>query len=487
MRNGFRHIRELRRSDDGTILAIWGVSFVALFGIVAMSFDMGRIGITQTELQSFADHVALAAAGELDGGSDAITRAEAAAANLVSDFQTFGNANNTLAGATDYTLVFLTDLPASDASAMTAVTTDPEDAQFVRVIVNNATVNLTFGAAFSALSGNAGPNNVVSASAVAGYDRYVCDSVPIFFCLPTTPLAPGNMINLRSGGGGGAHWGPGNYGFLDQNFLSADPDGACAGKSGGPLMRCLLGATGTITQCYKSGGIDTEPGQKNGITGVSINTRFDIYSGSMQGEKNNADYAPAPNVIKGIVPKGGGSCIGNNVDPSPDTAGLPRDDCFATGTCGGNGRFGDGTWTSGRINYVNMNYGGVDPHPTATTRWQYYLAEIAAAGGGGSTNAILPPGLSETGRRMCSNNQTADPDRRTFTVAAVNCTANPVTGSETGVPVEGYYKVFLTEPVGNDGGSPPTVDIWGEVIEIIGAGVGGGAGGVFRDVVQLYR
>ena len=45
----------------------FGVSMAVLFGIVALSFDIGRLGSTQSERQSFADNVALAAAGELDG------------------------------------------------------------------------------------------------------------------------------------------------------------------------------------------------------------------------------------------------------------------------------------------------------------------------------------------------------------------------------------------------------------------------------------
>ena len=103
----------------------------------------------------------------------------------------------------------------------------------------------------------------------------------------------------------------------------------------------------------------------------------------MNGKKNDPDYAPAPNVIKGIVPKGGGSCIGSSEEESSDTVGLPRDDCFETGTCS---RFGDGVWTNGRANYVATNYAGTDPSldaAAATTRYEYYLAEIAAAGGGG--------------------------------------------------------------------------------------------------------
>jgi uncharacterized membrane protein len=220
-----RNIKELAKANEGTILAFWGVSFAVLFGIVAMSFDMGRIGITQSELQSYADNVALAAAGELDGGATAITRAQAAAANMIADTETFGNGNNVLAGATDYTLVFLSDLPACDSFTTcppTAVTTNPADAIYAWVTVANHNVDLTFAAAFSALTGAGSPANTVSARAIAGFTGYACDITPLFFCLPSPTYSAnaniGSVIELRAGKQGAA-WAPGDFGFLDLSSI----------------------------------------------------------------------------------------------------------------------------------------------------------------------------------------------------------------------------------------------------------------------------
>ena len=92
-------IERFRRAEDGTAAILWAISLVVVLGLVALAFDIGRLGATQSELQSFADNVALAAAGELDGKADAITRATAAAANLVSDSQTFANGDQALAGS----------------------------------------------------------------------------------------------------------------------------------------------------------------------------------------------------------------------------------------------------------------------------------------------------------------------------------------------------------------------------------------------------
>lgn len=484
-------IRQFAREDSGTMLVTWGLTFVVLLGIAAMSFDLGRTGITRSELQSFTDNVALAAAGELDGKDDAITRARAAAANLISDRKTFGSGGSVLSGDTDYTLTFFSELPADDTAALTSVTTDPAEAAFVRAVATPSTVGAYYGAAFAALTGTNRPNEQARASSVAGFTQYACDITPLMFCVPpgfSADASIGEMILLRSGGNGAA-WGPGDFGFLDPGKVLVDEDGPCAGLSGAQLDACLLGAEGSITQCFSQRGVDIEPGQKVGIRDAVFNVRFDMYHAIMNGKRNDPDYPPAPNVIKGIVPKskgkgkGGGSCIGNSEEIA-DSLGLPKDDCFESGGCS---RFGDGNWAAGRLEYVDANYGGVDPHPAAVTRFEYYLAEIAAAGGPGSSSPILS-GLQETGRPVCSPNQSVDVNRRVVIAAGIDCVANPVQGSATNVPVQEFVKVFLTEPVGDDGTSPPTLDIWGEVVGSAGGGAGGtGDAGIFRDVVQLYR
>jgi hypothetical protein len=485
-----RSIKELLAAEDGALMVFWGVSFAVILGFVALSFDMGRIAITRTELQAYADNVALAAAGELDGNADAITRAISAAA-LISDTKTFGSGGSTLNGSSDYTLTFLSDLPGSDTAALGAVTTNARDAIYVQATVDTSTVELTFAAAFMGLTGNTGPDATANATAVAGFTQYACDVTPLMFCLPSSSYTAdaniGNMIRLRAGGNGAA-WGPGAFGFLDPSKSKVDPDGPCGGLNGVKLDACLLGATGSRTQCFNIRGVDIEPGQKVGIEDAIFNVRFDIYKSIMNGSKNDPAYAPAPNVIKGIVPGGGNSCIGQNEQISTDTVGLPRDDCFSSNTCFNN-RFGNGDWSQGRVTYVNTNYGGVDPSAAAaaaTTRYKYYLAEINTALASGSD---ILSGLSESGLPQCSNNQSSDPDRRVVIAAGIDCGANSVQGAATNIPVKEFFKIFLTEPVGDDGTSPTRLDIWGEVVGSAGGnGAGtGGSGGIFRDVVQLYR
>lgn len=69
---GLGTIRTLARDEAGTILVFLGIVLGVVLGFVAPAFDLGRASITRSELQSFADSVALAATGELDGNNDAI-------------------------------------------------------------------------------------------------------------------------------------------------------------------------------------------------------------------------------------------------------------------------------------------------------------------------------------------------------------------------------------------------------------------------------
>ncbi len=500
-------LKQIRQDEAGTVAVIWAMALVMVFGLMALSFDFGKISATHSELQTFADNVALAAAGELDGKTDAITRATAAAANLIADTQSFGTANAALNSA-DYTLTFYSDLPALDTSPLdpTDITTDPEEAIFASVAVQPHTIDLLFTSVASFLSG--GANNIsatFAATAVAGYTQAACDLTPVMFCLPqdaggnTIFPVMGDMILLRSGGQG-AGWGPGDFGWLDPTVY-ADLGGTCSGQSGNNLLRCLVGAIQNKTQCVNQRGVDTEPGQKVGIEDAALNTRFDIYKGSMASAKNDPNYAPAPNVISGYKQ----NCNPNKT-ASTNTKRMPRNDCFTSGTCS---RFGQGYIPATSANYaqyMDMNFGDGDGiyEPSgddatgafvagqgaegayAGTRYGQYLNEIAYGNNG---PIIQAPGKEENGYKMCATVPPTGPERRVIIAAAIDCQANPINGKETGVPVEKFYEMFITEPIGNNGASPPTLDIYVEVIgEAGGDGYGSaGPGGIFRDVVQLYR
>ncbi|MGR3662186.1 MAG: pilus assembly protein TadG-related protein [Paracoccaceae bacterium] len=527
-----RKIIHFSHDQRGTIAILWAVALVAVLGLVAATFEVGKMSSTHSELQSFVDNVAIAAAAELDGGADAITNS-VAAANLISDKITFTTDTKTVSGPGDFTLVFHALLPDDDTDALGAdITTNPGLAQYVEVIANPKAVGMTFLRTVNGLLGNPlGTDPQITATAVAGYTQAACDITPLMFCLPSGGgsvtdghwgLDIGDMMLLRSGGGNGTAWGPGNFGFIDLDAFQ-DTSGVCADE-GGNKLACLIAAQNGITQCILKRGFDTEPGQKEGITSAAFNVRFDIYQAVLNGKKGNKDFAPAPNVIKGVKPKGG-SCIRGNSEDTTDTIALPRDTCFSTG-CGGNNRFGDGDWD--RPDYLNKNHdittlgetpdrSGSDTHlPTlaadeakAGSRYAMYLREIKwgqtnpyskPIGDGPSTGAanILHPDLSESGLPQCSSATPGGPERRLIIAVGVDCENSPIPikGRAKGVAPELYVQIFLTEPVGedpqfNEDGSKkaPKFNIYEEVVSFpdpIGSGAGG-TSGKFHDIVQLYR
>lgn len=479
--------RRFGAEEEGAVLVFWGMFLAVAFGFLALAVDFGRVAGTQTELQSFADQVALAAAGELDGRGDAITRATTAARQLISDWQTYTAGGHTLSGSEDFTLTFRTSLPSSDTVAAGSVTTDPRLARFVTVRVNTQNVPTPYAYVAGVLIGN--PNrddSQIFAEATAGTSAFACDVTPLMFCVPDATWRAdanrGDQIMLRSGGQGAA-WGPGNFGFLDPTTLPTDEAGPCAGETGANLYRCLVGAERAVTSCLRVDQlVDTQTGQRVGLA-EAFNTRFDIYRGNMQNVTRNAAYRPAPNTVQGTLPRGGSSCRGNNTDVS-DAMPLPRDTCIVNGTCG---RFGDGNWN--RATYVAQNHGGVYPTGTsaASTRYAMYLAEIAAAKTRTAPNNVPLPGMRETGAPQChQSGPSPDPDRRTVVAAAVDCTTQNITGNTRNVVPLEYVRLFMTEPVASPGGTSDAEIM----VEVIGSAGGIGSGtmtGSFRELVQLYR
>lgn len=473
-----RLFTQWRDDEDGSILIIFALMLAIFAGVVALSYDFGRSAATQSELQSFADNVALAAAGELDAQTDSITRAEAAAATLITDFQSYATGEQVLSGADEYTLTFYSIRP--DPEGNTSATTDGEAAGYVAVRVLDRQVSSVFGSVFNALTGRANEDQTVSAYAVAGFTSYACDITPMMFCAPSADFRAdenvGMSVQLRSGGSG-AQWLPGSFGFLDPAANLIDDAGVCAGLIGNNLDVCLIGAAGNRTGCFAQSGVTIATGQRVGNYEAALNVRFDIFEASANNLRNNPDYPAAPNVLSGYAPANG-RCLGDNAVNLPTATGLPPDDCHGIGTCT---RFGDADWSAGRSNYVAVNYGGSDPHPTAMTRYDYYRAEIEAYQNANGQLRTLLDGLI---RPTCTNQVSDDPARRVFVAASIDCTGNAVSGGASGIPVLEYVEIFMLSPIGLDG----TRDVW---VELLG-GVGGGALGnetdaIVRDVIQLYE
>lgn len=67
-----------RQRQRGAVIVTVALVLLFLLGFIGFALDFGRLFVVKTELQTAMDACALAAAQELDGGSDALTRATSA-------------------------------------------------------------------------------------------------------------------------------------------------------------------------------------------------------------------------------------------------------------------------------------------------------------------------------------------------------------------------------------------------------------------------
>ena len=174
-------------SDTKGVVTVQMVMFsIMLFGGVGLMMDFGRAYSAHSQMQAFVDQVALAAASELDGKSDAITRATAAA-NAVSKSSAFIESNS---GFQLSSLIFMDDAPTdtsgaySKTQAATHATTVPEVAKYVKATAATASVSMTL--LNFAMDSDSGFDSIdVVASAVATSRTVSCGGLsPIVMCNP---------------------------------------------------------------------------------------------------------------------------------------------------------------------------------------------------------------------------------------------------------------------------------------------------------------
>src|SRR6476660_3817128 len=70
--------RRLKRRQTGAVILTVALALLFLLGFMGIALDFGHLFVVKTELQTATDSCALAAAQELDGASDALTRATSA-------------------------------------------------------------------------------------------------------------------------------------------------------------------------------------------------------------------------------------------------------------------------------------------------------------------------------------------------------------------------------------------------------------------------
>lgn len=483
-----RVLRKFWNDQRGVAMLFVAILVPVLVGLSLLAIDFSRANSLHNDLQKGADAMALAAAGELDGKSDSITRADRALANLLTNQYSFSTTNGgpvTLA-ALGVTRRYLTSLPPNDSDTITSAyvvaneVTGAGTARFVEVTVTPVGFPSIFPSAYTSFT--------IGTVAVAGWSRSVCNFTPMFICNPYSSLA--NLATALQGNsrpmfalkkqGPNSQFGPGNYGFLQTP----------TGDKNTKIITQMVADTAPKA-CYAQNGVNTRPGTTPPIND-GFNTRFDIYPNGNGSGLDPITDPPAPNTIKGMVASNGKNC--NYSAPSNgQTASykaVPRDNCFySPNGCSNpasapsaNGRLGDGTWD--RAGYWSVNHptdGAWPPPPNFglpadASRYQVYNWELG--------------NLADHGKEATTpacNTPINDPKRRLVYVAIINCdTANGgqnVQGSGGPYTVDAFASFFLTEPAG----APPDADIYGEIVDINTRGGLGTLDKFVRDEAQLYR
>lgn len=365
-------LKKFWASKSGGVLVYIAFGLPILLGVMALSVDLGRAFILNTELKDFSDAAALAGAAELDGRDGARVAAESAARTglqgtlvNVQSFATDGSGADLVVDQ----VVFLKNLPAdgTDFVAGDTATTDAE-ARFIFVSVVNRDVRSGLSRALGVI-----PDFDTGAKSIAGFNAVHCripalmmcnpledadfpilgpdglavagceDPVALGILKPTAPLISecmeGRQMLAKKGGGGGAYV-PGNFGLLD----------CPSGDNGTNCIAPYLAAVDPGFCVLADGTVNFRTGGATGPIRTAMNTRFDMYENPFfGGEEGNSAYRPAINVTKGQSDADICDSYTMPTLPAAPTAAplmaFPQDICFRDGTdCGGPERWGNWGW-----------------------------------------------------------------------------------------------------------------------------------------------
>lgn len=486
MREGF--LRSFRSDESGAVAPLYALMLFGLIGIGGVGFDYGRMMAMDSELQNAADAAALAAATQLNGQTDAMNVAVAAAnsafATAASPFineTRLSNVDDDGDGdtrpITQLSFAFYSDYDhdtdnggagEGPTGLLDPATDDGEDAKVVVVTVNGRELFYALTPVVGAIS-----SGEIAASATATLQQGTCDVVPMMFCAPNpdfgTETDIGKGMRLHMLPNATDAFSPGNFGFLDIEYNT----------SGNPNRRLGINTQGGV--CV-SGVVESDPGDRASEV-PPFNTRFERYENSASGlncdptaghfcaaqnvrknyvqeQRHNNKLPTATNIPCSATPSNSGSWTNR-----PD-GGYPKESCIAAGTC----NFGDGMTAADWSPYMTRNHGGASPStvPAATsvaTRWEMYQWEMGDASRMGVTRVHQTISAPNRAGRVDVTNYcsypTPDPDnvfvpdpeqnqkdRRVLTVAAVDCTG--LNGREP-VKILRWVDIFLVDSANTSG------------------------------------
>jgi Flp pilus assembly protein TadG len=490
-----RSIRAFHKDERGAALIWFSIIVVALVGVIGLAVDGARYQNLHSNMQEIADAAALAGAKELDGASDAITRATYKAVNYLTNNPSWSD-------------VVASGVQIVDSGAngpqffgpdINTVATDPKNAAFIKVTTIDRAVTPSFIRAVSNSS-----TVYASATATAKSSFSVCKPLQSFMCNPyegsetnpgnannwITTVPVGHMLKLVGGSGSAA----GNWGLIQPPNANGNPHNLAPFWAETSPDSCAA-----ASPAEASAAVDT--GNNGPFAVPGMNVRFDNPTAA------GNESLSAPVVIDGLKSNGGNNYLcANSVSATPvngantfqqtdadataygnycnakvgglpiGSCPLPRDRAFTN--YGGTGGWqpalvGNGANTADLDAYWANHHTGTRP-AEFDTRYKIYQAEAAgtAAFTAGS-DAIEPHAPA------CSRSTVGDADRRLIQVAIVDCNYWSINGNSNSLPATTLVaQFFMTEPATADG------SMYAELIKTFQLNDPNGA--VFQ-IIQLAR
>jgi Flp pilus assembly protein TadG len=275
------------RSERGSVTVMTAALMVGLVFVIGLSIDVSRIYMLRAGLQNAADAAALAAARELNSGSDglndAVTQAQAAIGNKYGLSRT--GAGTPTAVIT--TVEFAADLNGTWYANAEAATPFASTIRFVRVTTQPASVTMLFSARIL------GSTSSVQATAVAGMSpglNTICDYVPLAVAkeVPTVKFETGREFTFQFVSAQSDE-------LVNQDLIVLQTDGSEGANKTRDAVAGLnpicttIGAT-VLTSTSQSAEGNNGPTQIE----VGLNTRMDQYSQGMRA----SDAGPDNNIYE---------------------------------------------------------------------------------------------------------------------------------------------------------------------------------------------
>jgi hypothetical protein len=277
----------LRRRQTGATLVTVAFALLFLLGFMGIALDFGHLFVVKSELQTATDSCALAAAQELDGASDALTRATSA--GLTAGNLNKVNFQGTATGLVAADITFSDSLIGSYSSTFTPVA----NAHYAKCVHTRGGMAPWMLQAMSAFSGNASyrATQAVIAQAVAVLANAQTNcAIPV----QINPKAGGTAPNYGYAPG---EWIPSVYNENANNVAPAPGHFGWANLDGSTSANVL------VAELLNNGICNIRTGQTVNTTGAKVaasiawNSRFGLYKNGA----GNPDINSAPPDLTGYA------------------------------------------------------------------------------------------------------------------------------------------------------------------------------------------